>query len=261
MKYFYIGPNKDEVVVQEEDLASLVADNAYEWARRLVDQRTRCTPDFPKDTPKEWRWDDPGYAEYLDWVTRMNRLKRSLYGVYADNRDKYRGAFHIECVNNTYNIVEDAKPEQKATKRLPSSMRDLAAELACPGKLSKYDFGTRSITKSAPRSSVAGAKKAWKYVVAFAIARALIARENGVEYTTADIASSCREDWDTLAWFKYYRAVLPEPEDPTGNISCFMDRAVDCDAQYLQKFKGNKWNAPAFITWLRNSKYDLKPVK
>lgn len=261
MIYYYKGPNKDEVVIQEDDLKSLVSDTAFEWARRLVGTPVRCAPGLPTDMPKEWKWDDPCYSEYRNWIDRMDGLRKTLYGIYVQNRDTVHGPFHIECEGGTYNIVADGKAAQEATKRLPSSMKELAAELACPGKISKYDFGTRSITKSAPRSSEAGAKKAWKYVTAFAIARALIARENGVEYTTADIAASCREDWNTLAWFKYYRAVLPEPEDPTGNISCFMDKTVECDAQYLQKFKGNKWSAPAYITWLRNSKYDLKPIK
>lgn len=249
----------DEFVPEECDLAG--AGPAKEWAASFVGRRLR-KPKNDEEIPAEWEnpsWDkeDRVRGNFRSWIKILYSRVRICRKVFLDAQAYKTGSF-VTYRNSTPEIVTPAEnaPEQ-TRKRLPSSMKELAALLAAPGKICKYDFGSKAIPRSGPGVTAVGARKAWKYVVAHAVARALVAREYGMEFTTADIASSCLEDWKTLSYFKHYSDALPDPGDPSGTIAVFIEKDVGPEAKYMSRFAGHPWCVASFITWLRNAKYTL----
>lgn len=142
---------------------------------------------------------------------------------------------------------------------LPSSMRALENMLGIGGRFaSPYDFSLRNICPSRTPSVNAAMRAYWTATV-LAIARALVARHYGKDFSPEQVKSSLKRDFSTYANLK------PAFEIIQNNASlltvCDMLKRCDEDidnyiggtvlvtARYMANYYGQPWSIEAFIKY------------
>lgn len=157
--------------------------------------------------------------------------------------------------------VEEPGPE---TVELPSTMASLTRALSCMGKrCSKYDFGIRTVPHAASKPSINTTIRAYKKVVLLAVARALVAREFGMEFSRKSVIKGIRKDWTNNSQTKRYHEVMNEHRsDPVVRavvtemqeaIADFIDGNVKTNCAFMNEWEGKRWSIKAFLrySWSR----------
>jgi hypothetical protein len=163
--------------------------------------------------------------------------------------------------------AEPVKPLEEPgveTVELPSTMAALTRMLSCMSKRSsKYDFGVRTVAHAVAKPTITATIKAYRKVVLLAIARALVARKFGMEFSTRAVIRAVAKDWRNSATLKRYSEVMGEHRaDPIvrevvtemqKTIIDFIDGNVDCKYSFMSEWKGQKWSIESFLkySWSR----------
>lgn len=146
------------------------------------------------------------------------------------------------------------------TVELPSTMSALTRMLPCMSKrCSKYDFGLRTVGHAVTRPSITATIRAYRKVVLLAVARALVARSFGVEFSSRAVIMAVVKDWTNDSQMKLYSEVMNEHRaDPVvrevvaemqKTIIDFIDGNVDCKYSFMSEWKGHKWSIESFLKY------------
>lgn len=168
-------------------------------------------------------------------------------------------------------VVPLLKPQEetKDDTPLPSSMKALENMLGISGRFaSPYDFSLRNI-KPSRNPSVNSAMKAYCSATVLAIARALVARHYGKEFSKEQVKASLRMDFSTYANLKPSLEILQKNSSllSVGEmlkrcetaIDNYIDGDVKVTANYMANYYGKPWSIEAFIRYQsRNYRISFK---
>ena len=154
-----------------------------------------------------------------------------------------------------------SKPEpNKPFNKLPSTMKELSKLVGTFSYCAKYDFGVGELPKM-PSNKIPTAKKAKavaEKMMLFAVARALVAREYNVGFSTDDIIRSVMDDWNRYSRLSPYRAVMPEipwlKYAVTGFIEKPIGKSMAEKIKWLSEYVGQMWSIKTVIRYITKDK-------
>lgn len=157
--------------------------------------------------------------------------------------------------------ADPGKPTEEA-RIIPATMAGLKKILPCLGKrCSSYDFGVRTVAHAVTTPSLDATMRAYRKVALLAIARALVARSYGVEFSVEDVKRTIDNDWNTNSYLKLYSdvmlgnmgmAAIRKCIESTDNmVTNFIEGKVNVSKKVMADFKDQRWGVEAFLkyTW------------
>ena len=153
----------------------------------------------------------------------------------------------------------EPQEEPKDDAPLPSSMKALENMLGISDRFaSPYDFSLRNIRPSRT-PSVNSAMLAYRTATVLAIARALVARHYGKEFSKEQVKASLRRDFSTYANLKPSLETLQNNSSLLSvgemlkrcdaDIDNYIGGDVKVTANYMAKYYGETWNIEEFIRY------------
>lgn len=153
----------------------------------------------------------------------------------------------------------EPREEQKEDTPLPSSMKALENMLGISDRFaSPYDFSLRNV-KPSTKPSVNSAILAYRTATVLAIARALVARHYGKEFSSEQVKASLRRDFSTYAILKPSLEILQKNSSLLSvgemlkrcdlDIDNYIGGEVKVTANYMAKYYGQPWNIESFIRY------------
>lgn len=157
--------------------------------------------------------------------------------------------------------ADPGKPVEEA-RIIPSTMAGLKKILPCLGKrCSSYDFGVRTVGHAVTTPTLEATMRAYRKVALLAIARALVARSYGVEFSVEDVKRTIDNDWNRNSYMKLYAEVMLGNmgmaairrciEETEKMVANFIEGKVNVSKKVMADFKDQRWSVEAFLkyTW------------
>ena len=157
--------------------------------------------------------------------------------------------------------ADPGKPTEEA-RIIPATMAGLKKILPCLGKrCSSYDFGVRTVGHAVTTPTLDATMRAYRKVALLAIARALVARSYGVEFSVEDVKRTIDNDWNKNSQLKLYAevmlgnmgtAAIRKCIEATENmVANFIEGKVNVSKKVMADFKDQRWSVEAFLkyTW------------